>query len=144
VALAGLIMGYVSFCLIPVIAILAGIALPVFAAVQERGGEIKALIQRQANRHRLQAVRGRPSGEHSPRPSKNWSRTVSARSQHLHLPLYPCTEPMGYNYYPGKDTDPATNVLLASKGMSKRKRRIVVHVDSSARIEPATPALPAH
>lgn len=140
VALAGLIMGYVSFCLIPVIAILAGIALPVFASVQERGGEIKALnnAKQIATACKLYAV---DHGGAFPATLEELVPDILPDRSIFICPYTPA-EPMGYNYYPGKDTDPATNVLLVSKGMSKRKRRIVVHVDSSARIEAVTPALP--
>ena len=50
---------------------------------------------------------------------------------------------MGFDYFPGKDTDPPKKVLLVSKTLSKGKNRIVVYVDTSARIERVTPGLPA-
>ncbi|MEO7319035.1 MAG: DUF4190 domain-containing protein, partial [Chthoniobacteraceae bacterium] len=48
VAMAGLIMGYITIAILPiivVIAILAGMALPVFSKVQERGTQTKSLSQ---------------------------------------------------------------------------------------------------
>ena len=139
-ALAGLIMGYASFALIPIIAILAGIALPVFSEVQIRGLETKALSNGKqiATACKIYAMDNK--GNFPPTLEALVPDYISERSVFI-CPFDPA-EPFGYTFYPGKETDPATNVLLVSKSLSKRKRRVVVHVDGTGNIEPATTALP--
>ena len=54
-------------------------------------------------------------------------------------PLSGPSEPMGYIYYGGKETDPGENVLIISKAADRRRKRVVVHVDGSGVIEQYTP-----
>jgi hypothetical protein len=58
-------------------------------------------------------------------------------------PLSP-DEPIGFEYYGGKDSDPPTQVLLVSKALSMGKSRVVVYVDTSGRVVRDMPELPAH
>ena len=138
-ALAGLIMGYASFALIPLIAILAGIALPVFGEVQTRGLETRALSNAKqiATGCKLYAMDNK--GDFPPTLEALVPDYIGDRS--VFICPFDRSEPMGYILYPSKETDPATKVLLVSKSMSKRKRRVVVHVDLTANIEPVTNAL---
>lgn len=50
-------------------------------------------------------------------------------------PLAPAFGDDGYAYFGGKETDPASNVIIAGKGQSKRGERAVVRVDGTARLE---------
>jgi hypothetical protein len=43
--------------------------------------------------------------------------------------------PLGYDYFGGKDTDPATKILLSSKATTRTHRRIVATSDGSAMIK---------
>lgn len=139
-ALAGLIMGYASFALIPIIAILAGIALPVFGEVQTRGLETKALSNGKSIAAACKLYATDNKGDFPPTLEALVPDYINDRCVFI-CPFDPM-EPLGYTVYPGKETDPATNVLVVSKSMSKRKRRVVVHVDGTGNIEPATTALP--
>lgn len=141
-ALAGLIIGYSSFVLIiPMIAILAGIALPVFSEVQLRGKQMQSMS------HAKQIAIGCKlyATEHEDLFPKTLEELVPEflpdRSVFV-CPLSP-TEAMGYEYFGGKDTDPPENVLLVSKAADRRGRRVVIHVDASGVIEKYTPGLPA-
>lgn len=138
-ALAGLILGYGGVVLIvPIMAILAGIALPVFSEVKTRGIETKALANARqiAVTCKLYAVDNK--GNFPPTLDALVPDYISDRS--VFICPFDSSEPLGYTVYPGKDTDPATNVLVVSKSMSKRKRRVVVHVDGTGNIEPASTA----
>jgi Domain of unknown function (DUF4190)/GYF domain 2 len=141
-ALAGLIMGYLGLAFIPVIAILAGIALPVFAEVQTRGLETRSLsnakqiglgckLYAQDNRGAFPQTLEELVPDYLP------TRDVFI------CPLSGPSVPIGYEYYGGKETDPAEQVLLASKALSKGKRRVIVHVDLSGEIAKNPSALPA-
>jgi hypothetical protein len=146
-ALAGLITGYASVVLLPVIisiiAILAGIALPIFGAVKAKGEQTKALSNAKqiAIGCRLYAV------DHHGAFPKTLDELVPD-----YMPdrqIFVCTfdkghDPMGFEYYGGKDTDPPENVLLVSKALSQGKWRVVVYVDSSGRVVRDMPELPPH
>ena len=140
-ALAGLIIGYLSFVLIiPMIAILAGIALPVFGEVQLRGKQMKSMAQAKqiAIGCKMYAT------EHDDLFPKTLEELVP---EFLDPYVFVCplspAEPMGYEYFGGKDTDPPENVLLVSKAADRRGRRVVIHVDASGAIEKYTPGLPS-
>jgi hypothetical protein len=140
-ALAGLIMGYFAAALIP-IAILAGLALPVFSNVQTRGLEIKSL----SNAKQIGTACKIYAMDHKGAFPKTLEELVPDylpdRSVFI-CPLSGPSVPIGYDYFGGKDTDPATNVLLASKAVSKTRRRVVVYVDTSGVVEKSPPGLPA-
>jgi type II secretory pathway pseudopilin PulG len=141
-ALAGLIMGYIGVALIPMLALLAGIALPVFSSVQEKGQQTKSLIQAKeiATACRLYAV------DHDGAFPKKLEELVPEYLSDPKIficPLSPA-EPIGFEYYGGKDTDPPKNVLLAGKAVRRGKQRIVVRVDTSGEVTRELPELPAH
>jgi hypothetical protein len=127
-ALAGLIMGYLLFAVVP-LAIVAGIALPVFAEVQLRGSETKSLSNAKqiATACKLYAVDN--SGAYPSKLDQLVPDYLPDRSLFA-SPLSP-GESMAYYYYGGKDTDPAENVLLMSKFKDRRGKRIIIHSDTS-------------
>ena len=141
-ALAGLIIGYLSFALIiPMIAILAGIAVPVFGEVQLRGKQVKSL----SNAKQIAIGCKIYATEHNGAFPKTVEELVPEFLPNPSIfvcPLSPA-EPMGYEYFGGKETDPPENVLLVSKAADRRGRRVVIHVDASGAIENYTPSLPA-
>lgn len=141
-AFAGMLIGYLSFALmIPVIAILAGIAVPVFGAVQVKAKQTKSLSQAKqiAIGCRLYAE------DHDgafPKTLEELVPEILPSRDIFICPLSPPGETMGYIYFGGKESDPAENVLLVSKSADRRGKRIVVHVDMSGAIEQYTPSLP--
>lgn len=136
-ATAGLIMGYLTLAMVP---ILVAIALPVFGQVQLKGKQIKSLSQAK------QIVMG--CKIYAIDHDGNFPRTldelvpeiVPSRDVFI-CPLTGPSDPMGYTYFGGKETDPADKVLLVSKAADRRGKRVVIHVDGSGAIEPYTPAL---
>ncbi len=142
-AFAGMLIGYLSFALmIPIIAILAGIALPVFKEVQVHAKQTQSFAHAKdiALACRLYAE------EHDGSFPKTLEELVPEFLPSRDIFICPLTGPaesMGYIYFGGKTTDPGENVLLVSKGADRRGKRIVVHVDGSGVIEKYTPELPA-
>ena len=139
-AMAGLIMGYLSFALvIPMIAILAGIALPVFSQVQLKGKQVKSLAQARQIAIGCKIY----ADDHDGAFPKTLDELVPefVTREVFICPLSPPGETMGYIYFGGKETDPADKVLIVSKAADRRGKRVVVHVDGSGAIEPYTPSL---
>jgi hypothetical protein len=54
----------------------------------------------------------------------------------LTCPMLKNDSSVGYEYFPGKDTDPGTKVLLISKGKSFDNKPIVISYNGQAVIEP--------
>ncbi len=143
-ALAGLITGYMGLLLLPfIIALLAAIAFPVLASVQEKGKQVKSMANGKqiATACRLYALDHKgafPSRLEELLPEYLQDPAV------LTCPLSGPSIAVGFEYYGGKDTDPGENILLVSKGASRGKQRVVVHVDSSAQVVRDMPQLPPH
>ena len=142
-ALAGTIIGYLSFALlIPIIAILAGLALPVFSQVQLRGKQVKSLSNAKQIAMACKMYALNHDDAFPPTLEELVPEFLPNREVFI-CPLSGPAEPMGYTYFGGKDTDPDENVLLISKSVDRRGKRIVVHVNGSGAIEKYTPGLPA-
>ena len=127
--------------IIPMIAILAGIAVPVFGEVQLRGKQVKSL----SNAKQIALGCKIYATEHNGAFPKTVEELVPEFLPNPSIfvcPLSPA-EPMGYEYFGGKETDPPENVLLVSKAADRRGRRVVIHVDASGAFENYTPSLPA-
>ena len=141
-AFAGMLIGYLSFALmIPVIAILAGIALPVVGAVKIKAKQTKSLSQAKQIAIGCKIYASDHDGAF-PKTLEELVPEILPSPDIFICPLSPPGETMGYIYFGGKETDPADNVLLASKFADRRGKRIVVHVDMRGAIEPYTPTLP--
>ena len=137
-ALAGLIIGYLSFALIiPIVAILAGIALPVFGEVQLRAKEMKAMVNAKQLVMGCKVYAQIHDGSFPKTLEELVPQYLPSRDVFV-SPLSP-SEPIGYDYFGGKDTDPPENVLLVSKAADRRGRRVVAHVDGSAAMEKYSP-----
>jgi hypothetical protein len=128
-AVTGLVTGYLSILLVP-IAILAGIAAPVFGAVKERGELTKALgdVKQLGTACKIYAV------DHEGNYPKTLEELVPE-----YLPddtLLMCRyidpkNPVPYQYFGGKDTDPYSKVLIASPPVPG-KGRVFCYADGSA------------
>ena len=143
-ALAGLITGYLGLVMLPVIiALLAAIAFPVFKSVQAKGLETKALSNAKqiGTACRLYAV---DKNGAFPKTLDELVPEYLPDRELFVCPFDKSRDPMGYEYYGGKDTDPADNVLLVSKALSEGKRRVVINVDTSGRVVRDMPELPPH
>ena len=138
-AFAGMLIGYLSFALlIPIIAILAGIALPVFSQVQLKGKQVKSLLQAKQIAIACKIYASDHEGAFPARIEELVPEILPDRGIFI-CPLSGPSEPMGYIYYGGKETDPGENVLIVSKAADRRGKRVVVHVDGSGVIEQYTP-----
>jgi hypothetical protein len=144
-ALAGLIMGYFGFVLVGA-AIAAVIALPVFASVQTKGLETKALANAKSLgvACRLYAVDN--DGKY-PAKLEDLLPTYLGNNREVLICPFDPSDPIGYVYYGAgmKDSDNSeTKVFIVSKSLSKSKGRVVVYADTSGKVVKNMPELPPH
>jgi hypothetical protein len=140
-ALAGLITGYLGLSFI-FLAFLAGLALPVFAQVQVRAKETQSLSNAKQIALACQLYALENKGNF-PQTLEELVPVYLPDRKTLVCPLSGPTVPIGYEYFGGKQTDPPETVLLASKALSKGKRRVIAHTDASAELVRNPPPLPA-
>lgn len=136
-ALAGLILGYVSFVLIP---IFAALALPAFGAVKEKSVEAQALNNGRQIGLACQAYAQNHDGTFPPNLDALVPQYLPDAAV-FRCPIGGNKEPIGFDYLPGqRATDPSEKALLVSKGVNRQKKRVVVRVDGSTRLEFGLPA----
>ena len=142
VAMAGTILGYITLAILPiiaVIAILAGMALPVFSQVQLRAKQTQSLSHAKQIAMGCKIYALDHNGAFPATLEELFPEFLQDRSVFI-CPLSGPSEPMGYLYFGGKETDPADKPLIVSKSADRRGKRIVVHIDMSGAIENYTPA----
>ncbi len=129
-AIAGLVLGYLYFLMIPV---LVSIALPAFSQVQARALETKSLADGKQIGLACKLYANDNGGNFPPSLDALVPTYISDRSI-LASPLNP-SDPEGYIYTTGlTDSSPSDTVLLEDKYGSLKHVRIVVFVDDSARV----------
>lgn len=142
-ATAGLIIGYLGFVvIIPIVALLAGIALPVFAQVQIKAKQTKSLSNAKQIAIGCKMYALDHDGAFPKTVEELYPDIIESREVFI-CPVTGPSDPMGYIYFGGKETDPADKVLIVSKTPDKRGKRAVVHVDGTGAIEQYTLSLPA-
>jgi hypothetical protein len=138
-ALAGLIMGYVGFAFMG-LAVLAGMALPVFSEVQVRGNETKSLVNGKqiATACHLYAL---DHDNHFPAKLDELIPKYLPDRSTFSSALSP-GESLAYEYFGGTENDPPQKVLLMSTFKDRHGKRIIIHVDGSGLIGIPPPNLP--
>jgi hypothetical protein len=141
IALAGLIMGYLGFFCIGLI-VFAGIALPVFGEVQLKEKETHALANGKqiATGCKLYAVDHQ--GAFPDRLEQLVPEYVPT-PEIFASPLTP-SEPIGFDYFGGRDTDPPDQILLITKTSDSRHRRVIITLSTAGRVvkDSEVPPLP--
>ena len=132
-AVAGLITGYLGICVF-LLAILAGIALPIFNAVQEKGLAAKSLAGAKQVGSACKNYAIDHQGNFPPTLDDLVPKYLSDKKL-LVCPLGKGTPESGEDYFGGKDSDANSKILLSSKATTRNHERIVVHVDDSADLE---------
>jgi hypothetical protein len=145
-AVVGLVMGYIFLVLFAVaaLAIVAGIALPVFGAVRERSLDAKSLANGRSIALACRLYADDHGGNFPPDLAALVPDYVPDLAA-LTSPRAPDKTDVGYEYTPGLNvSDPPGTVLLRDKFPSRQinrafERRAVIHLDGQGEIE-RTPA----
>ncbi len=134
-AVAGLIMGYLSCALLPlifVLALAAGIALPVFSEVKTRGLQTKSLSNAKQIALACKIYATDNQGAYPKTLDELIPDYLPDRNVFV-CPLSPAL-PVGYDYFGGREDDPPDKLLLVSKAENKGKR-IVIRVSGAGTVE---------
>ena len=132
-AIGGLATAYFA-CFFGGIAVLAGIALPVFSAVNDRGRATKCMSQAKqiAIACKLYAM------DHKGNYPASLDELVPDYLTDRNLFVCPMTQDktaMGYEYFGGKDSDPADKILLESKATTRSHKRVIITSDGSGSLK---------
>ncbi len=131
-ALAGLIMGYVGLAFIP---IFAAMAFPALGAAKEKAYEAQALNNGRQIGIACHLYAEGHGGTFPPNLNVLVPKYLPDASV-LRCAIGGNKDAVGFDYFPGqRATDPMEKALLVSKGVTRQKKRVVVHVDGSARLE---------
>ena len=138
-AVAGLVMGYLFTALIPVIAILAALAVPAFNGVQEKAKQMQAVNNARQVIISLKSYTSDHGGKYPP----TLDELVKAKlfddkktlDSLLEYPQFRGWSPeKGYDYAGGMDSDSGQKVILMSRSHAQNGRRILAHNDGSVDI----------
>ena len=126
-AIAGLVIGYLSILMIPV---LAGIALPVFGEVRERGNQTKALSNAKQIGTACKIYATNNEGKF-PAKLEDLIPDYLTDAEILACKYPDGKNPVAFEYFGGSEKDDPKNVLLSSPAVPG-KGRVFVYVDGSA------------
>ena len=134
-AITGLITGYLTLLLfgVVILGVIAGIALPVFSTVQDRGKAVRSLAMAKQIGLGCKLYAG-DNGGHFPGTLDELVPTYLSNKQLFVCPLDDTRSPVGYEYFGGTDGDDPHQVLLQSKATTRDGKRVVVYVDDSAEL----------
>jgi hypothetical protein len=142
IAQTGIKMGYWSFFL-SLFVIMVGLAwVIVTAPPRPSRAELQASL---SNAHQIALACQAYAGDHNgafPATLTDLTPKYISDPAIFICPMTGPSEPIGYEYYGGRDSDPPSNVLLMSKAQ-KRNRRVVARVDSTSEVVRGMPELPA-
>lgn len=132
-ATAGLITGYLTCVLLLTAPVLAGIALPVFGEVRERGNQTKALsqIKQVGTACRIYAI------DHDgkfPAKLEDLIPNYLPDASQLACPYPDPKHPVPFEYYGGSEKDDPKNILIASPAV-EGKGRVFLYVDGSGMVK---------
>ena len=136
-AIAGLIMGYISVAMtVVMIPIMAAIAIPTFNSVQEKAIEAKSrshvqqillLCKQYANDH---------DGSYPPTLETLVKEGLLTDEKILHCPMLKDDTQVGYEYFGAgaKDSADAEKVIVISKAANRAGKRVVGYSDGSVKV----------
>ena len=128
-AIAGLVMGYLGLVMLLLSPILAGMALPVFAEVKERGNQTKALSQIKQVGTACKIYATDNDGKF-PAKLEDLIPDYLPDASALACPYPDPKHPVSFEYYGGSEKDDPKKILIASPAV-EGKGRVFLHVDGS-------------
>ena len=149
-AVAGLVMGYLNLALMllaallffSVLAALLGFATPIMRHAQQTLALEVPKTEKDtlaiSNAKRLYDACKLYAADHSSSFPLNLQMLVPDYihdAKTLTCPLSGDAEPVGYEYFGGRETDPDGQVLLVSKGATPQGKRVVIRVDGTGGLE---------
>ena len=138
-AVAGLVMGYICIVMLPVVAILAALAVPAFSSVQDKAHQAQSMNNVRQVMISLKSYAADNNGKYPPSLDELVKTGVVADQKTLDTLLdYPqfkgWTAEKGYEYSGGTDADPGNKVILMSRSHAQNGRRILGYNDGSVQV----------
>lgn len=148
-AVAGLVMGYLNFALLALVGILFfSVVAAIVGTVRQNMLTGQALVQEVpktakdtlaiGNAKQLWLACKLYAQDHSSSFPANLQMLVPdyiSDAKVLTCPYSADSEPVGYDYFTGRETDPDHQVLIVSKGATAEGKRVVIRVDGSGGLE---------
>lgn len=134
-AITGLVMSYCGFLLIG-LSVLAGLAFPTFARIQEKGMQTKSI----SHAKQIVVACRLYASDHAGKLPDDLESLLKAElipEVVLRDPLLHDNTQIGYEYYGAgmKDTDQPDTVILKSKSSDSRGRGVVARMDGSVEVD---------
>ena len=149
-AVWGLVLGYLNLALLVLLGLLFfTFAATIFGVVSQtaKQGRLNALTEVPKSAQDILAISNAKqiyiackiyAADHSSNFPPNLQLLVPDYihdAKTLTCPLSGDAEPVGYEYFGGRETDPDDKVLLVSKGVTAEGRRVVIRVDGTGGLE---------
>lgn len=139
-AITGLITGYLMIAAIPIIAILASLAVPAFSAMQQKAIQAKTM----SNAKQIVLGMRQYAAEHEGRLPPSLEKLVEDQFVDERLLAESATTPSANHYGQGwdyrgagmKDTDAGASIVLVSLKGDRAKKKIVARLDGSVELVP--------
>jgi len=141
IARTGLTLGYWGFFL-SLFALVAGLAWFISTHQSPRGAVMVSLSNARQIAIACEAYAADHQGKF-PAALTDLTPKYLPNPATLTCPLSGPSVPVGYEYYGGRDNDPPSRILLASKAQ-QRNRRVVAYIDTTVKIVGNMPELPPH
>lgn len=136
-AITGLVTGYLMIAAIPIIAILAALAVPAFNAVQMQGNQMKAVNNAKQIVIGMKQYAAEHDGKYPATLDALFDEKILDDRKLLDFPLQMNVPGQGWEYLGAgrTDTDPGNLVVLRSKKADRTKKIIVARNDGSVMVE---------
>lgn len=142
-AVAGLVTGYIMIAALPVIAILASLAVPAFNAVQAQGDQMKTVNNARQIVVGMKQYAAEHDGKYPASLDVLFDEQIITDRRVLEFPTRMNVPGQGWEYLGAEhtDADPGNVVILRSKKADRMKKIIVARNDGSVTVErvPASP-----
>ncbi len=139
-AVAGLVMGYLMIAAIPLIAILAAIAIPAFSSIQEKAVQAKTMSNARQLALAVKMYAQEHEGNLPPSLEKMVEENIVDQALLAQRPESSRTGDYGQGWdYRGagmKDTEAGQTVILVSVKADRAKKKIVGHLDGTVELVP--------
>jgi|694.fasta_scaffold90399_4 hypothetical protein len=143
-AIAGLIMGYLSIAMtVLVIPVMIAVAVPSFAVVQQKALEAASMSNAKQIVTACKTYAADHEGNYPPDLDALRTGSILLDERVFVCPLLKDDTQIGYEYYGSgmKDSDAPDKVILVGKAVTEKGERVIVYNDSSAKMM-ALPELP--
>ncbi len=136
-AVTGLVTGYIMIVALPIIAILASLAVPAFSAVQMQGSQMKAVNNAKQIVLGMKQYAADHDGKYPATLDVLFDEKILEDRRLLEFPSHLNVPGQGWEYLGAghTDSDAGNLIILTSRKADRTKKKIVAHNDGSVSVE---------